>query len=141
MAHNTYRIFFHAVFSTKYRLAILDKTSLATMEETVHALTKELEFGCPAFGGHVDHVHLLLSLPPHKNIAAIIKRIKGRTSRENANIYWQKGYYVETVSPGAVGSVKDYIDNQWTRHEMQQLENTGYFEPKSPESFPPLPPN
>jgi putative transposase len=115
-------------------MPILTRSDLAAIARTIQALAKELSFKCLASGGYVDHLHLLLSMAPHQSLARIIKSIKGRTSRENENLYWQTGYYVETVSVSGVGAVVDYIQNQWQMHNLRRLEDAGFFEPNF---FPP----
>jgi putative transposase len=135
MGHVTYNLYFHVVFSTKKRLRILTKQSLRAINATVRELANEIGFKLIAQGGYEDHLHLLLSLPPQRNLAMVVKRIKGRTSREHANLYWQTGYYAETVSRNGVADLTDYILNQWEKHSLRSLEDAGFFEP----TF--LPPN
>jgi putative transposase len=138
MGHVTYQIYFHVVFSTKRRLPLLTQQMIAAINSTVQDISLELNFRAIAAGGHEDHLHILLSLPPHINLASVIKRIKGRTSRQNGSLYWQTGYYVETVSVSGVGNLVDYILNQWQMHSLRRLEDSGFFEPAF---LPPLPPN
>ena len=128
MSHVTYHIYFHVVFSTKRRLPILSRQTIRIINKTIHELANEIGFRLVASGGYDDHLHLLISLPPHHNVATVIKRIKGRTFRENAGLYWQTGYYAETVSGSGVAALTDYILNQWEKHSLRSLEEAGFFE-------------
>ena len=76
--------------------------------------------------GHVsaDHVHLLLSIPPHMSVSKVMKYLKGATSRKILQEYkrlsrrfwgrhlWARGYFA--VSSGNVTDeiIKMYIENQ-----------------------------
>ena len=127
LPHVTYRLYFHVVFSTKRRLPLLTQGLIADIRNTVQDLSIEIGFQAIATGGYEDHLHLLLSMPPHMNLATVIKRIKGRTSREHENLYWQTGYYAESASDSGVANLTDYIQHQWQKHKLRALEDAGFF--------------
>jgi putative transposase len=78
-AHTVYELHYHFVFSTKYRKPVL-KGEIAT---DVRALIREIcrSNDIEILAGHVrpDHVHLLLSVPPHLAPSRVMQAIKGKT--------------------------------------------------------------
>ena len=114
----------HIIFSTKDRHAFFRDKELR--EEVFHyiaGVTKNL--GCQSIlmGGHIDHVHLLVSLSRTITIADYVKEVK-RVS----NIWlkgkggmlekfaWQNGYAAFSVSESNVGAVANYIQRQEEHH-------------------------
>ncbi len=70
-----------------------------------------------------DHVHELFLLNPKKDIASIIKQVKGSTSHwvNQNNILsekfaWQTGYASYSVSESVKDKVFAYIKNQKSHH-------------------------
>lgn len=58
----------------------------------------------PPTGGYIDHIHLLVAIPPKHSVAGIVKRLKGsssyylNTSGLSAEPFaWQRGYGVLTL--------------------------------------------
>ena len=74
--------------------------------------------------GYLDHVHCLISLQGDQTIAGVMQLIKGESSfwinRERltaGKFAWQDEYFVASVSPSAVESVRDYISRQEEHHK------------------------
>jgi putative transposase len=76
-----------------------------------------------------DHVHLAVSVPPSVAIAAFMKLIKGRSSREvNLNVgapghqlKWQPDYSIDTFAERSLERVVAYVNNQADRHRNNML--------------------
>jgi putative transposase len=76
--------------------------------------------------GHVskDHVHLLVSVPPHLAISKLVQYLKGKSSykmlQENRQIskefwgrhLWGRGYFVATSGNVTDEVIMEYIANQ-----------------------------
>ena len=92
---------------------------------------KELEIEIVETNGAQDHVHMLVKSKPAIAPADIAKNIKGSSSHfinhivlgqdRIRSLYWQDGYGVVSVSPGAVHSVREYIRNQKEHHASNRL--------------------
>lgn len=81
-AHCTYDIKYHLVWITKYcKLVITGQITLRT-RELVRIICQSNEMKILA--GHVgsDHIHLLVSVPPHLSASKLVQYIKGNTSRK-----------------------------------------------------------
>jgi putative transposase len=81
-AHTVYGLHYHFVFTTKYRKPVL----VGEIGQTVRELIREIchSEDIEILEGHVrpDHVHLLLSAPPHLAPSRVMQAIKGKTIAE-----------------------------------------------------------
>jgi putative transposase len=124
MPHSFYKIWIHAIWSTKNREMLIHPK----IEHTLHQFIKEQfkEQGCPVsiINGMPDHIHCLFLMNYNRSISDIIKQIKGSSSHFiNQNNFlpfkfsWQTGYAAFSVSESGVESVYKYIKNQKTHHQ------------------------
>ena len=70
-----------------------------------------------------EHIHMLVSIPPHISVATYMGYVKSKSSLmifdKHANLkykygnrhFWCRGYYVDTVGKYE-NAIKDYIRNQ-----------------------------
>jgi putative transposase len=123
-AHTVFELHYHFVFTTKYRKPVL-RGEVGTR---FRDLTKEIcrTHDIEILKGHVrpDHVHLLLSVPPHIAPSRVMKLIKGKTShhllvdyrRLNKEFWgrhlWARGYFVCSS-----GNVTDEVIRQYLEHQ------------------------
>jgi putative transposase len=79
-AHAVYRLHYHLVFTTKYRKPALRGEVGEQVRELVREACRTLDI--VIVKGHVrpDHVHLMLSVPPHLSPSRVMQSIKGKTS-------------------------------------------------------------
>ena len=85
-AHTVYSLHYHFVFTTKYRKPVL----VGEIGHSVRDLIREIcrSEDIEILQGHVrpDHVHLLLSAPPHLAPSRVMQAIKGKTSITSSKI-------------------------------------------------------
>ena len=79
----------------------------------------------------VDHVYMLLSIPPKYAVSQVVGYIKGKSAIRLARVYgerkqnyvgqhfWARGYFVSTVGRDEQ-VIREYIRNQ--EHEDQRLD-------------------
>ena len=78
-----------------------------------------------------DHIHMLLSAPPHLAPAKLVQFIKGRSSRRLQEEFpelrkrywgqhlWARGYFCATVGAVDEATIKAYIENEkWEKTRM-----------------------
>jgi len=63
-----------------------------------------------------------LSLPAKVSISVTVKNIKGYTSHEIEDLYWQRGYGAFTVDKQSFERIFAYMKNQSKHHEEQSFE-------------------
>jgi putative transposase len=65
-----------------------------------------------------DHVHLLLSIPPHLSVSRAVQYLKGKSSHrrvpvaEEAQHLWSRGYWVATSGNVTDEVWRKYIEDQ-----------------------------
>ena len=72
------------------------------------------------------HIHLLVRSEPLADLAKMVGRMKGVTSRVAkrdaiAPITWADGYDIETVSPGDEMKIRHYLRAQPFRHPGEAI--------------------
>ena len=88
-----------------------------------------------------DHIHMLVSVPPHISISQFMGYIKGKSTLmifdRHANLkykygsrhFWCRGYYVDTVGRNEK-VIKEYIKNQTEEDYMaDQISFKEYMDP------------
>ena len=89
----------------------------------------------------VDHIHMLVSIPPHISVAQFMGYLKGKSTLmifdRHANLkykygsrhFWCPGYYVDTVGKNKQ-AISEYIRNQLVEDEMMdQMTLKEYVDP------------
>ena len=109
--HTVYRTEYHIVWIPKYRRRILNP---GVKEYLIKLLPQVLEMmpGCEIVTHNirVDHIHMVMIIPPSYTVSGVIGRIKGVTASKirkrflwlkklytRENIVWSTGYFVSTV--------------------------------------------
>lgn len=118
-----YRLLYHIVFSTKYRKPHITADIERDVYNTLyHQL---LKYNCfvHRIGGHTDHVHILVEIPPTVALSELIKITKQESSKEirQRNIRmdwagWEEGYGAFTYAKSDIETIKTYICNQKRHH-------------------------
>ncbi|MBD5135469.1 MAG: IS200/IS605 family transposase [Lachnospiraceae bacterium] len=135
-SHCTYDIKYHLVWITKYRkLVITEKIALRT-RELIRIVYQSNEVEILARNVGSDHIHLLVSVPPHLSASKLVQYIKGNTSRKLQMEYkelnrqfwgqhlWARGHFVASSGNVTDEIIKEYIKNQ----DMQERSNSDNFE-------------
>jgi len=123
-SHTVYDIKYHIVWITKYRKAVLrgeiGKRLRELIRQTCEAQEVYIEKGHVA----VDHVHLLLSVPPNIAVSDLVQRLKGRSSRKMLEEFgelrrqfwgqhlWARGYFVASSGNVTDEVIAQYIEMQ-----------------------------
>jgi putative transposase len=79
-SHTTYDCKYHVVWITKYRKPIIPVFLAERIRELIRGICKEHEV--EILKGHIscDHIHLLVSVPPHLAISKLVQYKKGKSS-------------------------------------------------------------
>lgn len=130
MPHSFVNIWIHAVWATKYREPMICDDFEDKLYTFIYFQLKSMGCAVRIVNGMPDHVHCLFSLSRQLSIAAVLKQVKGASSRfVNANKFtpqnfkWQNGYSVFSVSPKDTDRVYKYIKFQKWHHRNIDYEN------------------
>ena len=127
---------YHIVWVPKYRFRILGGEIAAEVAHCLRAFTEQQHSEIVELNIQLDHVHLLVMVPPKISISDFIGTIKGRTAIRVLNKYkrlkkkpywgnhfWAKGYCVDTVGLDAemIRKYVKYQEAQERRAEQNKL--------------------
>ena len=135
-SHCTYDIKYHLVWITKYRKPVITGKIALRARELIRMICQGNEVEILA--GHVgsDHIHLLVSVPPHLSASKLVQYLKGNTPRKLQMEYkgsnkqfwgrhiWARGYFVASSGNVTDDVIKEYIKNQ----DLQEKSNSDNFE-------------
>ena len=129
LSHSKWRCKYHIVFVPKYRRQVIYNQIKVDTGKILQDLCKRKgveileEECCP------DHIHMLVTIPPHMSASRVMGCLKSKSSLmvfdRHANLkykygnrhFWCRGYYVDTVGKYE-NAIKDYIKNQLQENIM-----------------------
>jgi len=123
-AHGAYRHQYHVIWIPKYRRKVL-KTGVKTyVERGIEEISKyHPEIVIESHNVQIDHVHLVIEIPPKYAVATIIGKIKQNSSRKimqrfewlkevyKNGAFWSIGYFSSTVGLDEE-TIKKYVEYQ-----------------------------
>ncbi len=126
--HTKWDCKYHIVFIPKNRRKVLYGELRKYLGEVFRNLAQQKD--CRIEEGHlmVDHVHMMISIPPKHPVSQVVGYIKGKSAIHLARVYserkrnftgqhfWARGYFVSTV-----GRDEEMIRN-YIRHQEQEDE-------------------
>jgi putative transposase len=123
-----WRLFYHAVWGTKNRLALIDPTWEKDLHGYIWGKATALECMPHAIGGMRDHIHVAISIPPKLSVATLIGQLKGASSHHvnkrytDGSFMWQAEYGVLSFSEKSLSRIVDYVNNQKKHHADNTLD-------------------
>ena len=122
-----WRLFYHVVWGTKHRLALIDPAWEANLYGYIRGKATALECIPHAIGGMPDHMHVAISIPPKLCVATLVGQLKGASSHHinekytHGSFIWQAEYGVLSFSEKALPSIAGYINTQKKHHAENTL--------------------
>ena len=124
--HSEWECQYHVVFIPKYRRKAIYGQLRTELGKVFRQLARQKE--CEIEEGHlaVDHVHMLISIPPKYAVAQVVGYIKGKSAihiarnfgeRKRSFVgqhFWARGYFVSTV-----GRDEDRVRAYIRAHEVE----------------------
>ncbi|MCB2289470.1 IS200/IS605 family transposase [Clostridium sp. CS001] len=123
LAHSKWNCKYHIVFAPKYRRQIIYGSIKADIGQILRKLCEHKGVEIIEANACVDHIHMLVSIPPKLSVSSFMGYLKGKSSLmifdRHANLkyrygnrqFWCKGYYVDTVGRNKK-IIEEYIKNQ-----------------------------
>ncbi|MBE0687201.1 MAG: IS200/IS605 family transposase [Anaerolineaceae bacterium] len=110
------RLYYHLVWSTKNRESLITQKLESDLFPYLENKAKNLDCCIFAVNAFFDHIHLIMEIPPKCSIADIVKGLKGASSFDFSDLYWQRGYGVLSISERNLNVAIDYVKNQKDHH-------------------------
>jgi putative transposase len=131
----------YIVFAPKYRRKVIYGAIKKDIGEILRKLCEQKNVEIIEAEVCPDHIHMLVSIPPHISVAEFMVYLKGKSSLmifdRHANLkykygtrsFWCRGYYVDTVRKNKK-VIADYIKNQLEEdYAKDQITMKEYVDP------------
>jgi len=141
LSHSTYRCEHHIVFAPKYRRKAIYGQLRADIGAILRKLCDEKKVEIIEANACPDHIHMLVSIPPHISISQFMGFLKGKSTLmifdRHANLkykygsrhFWCRGYFVDTVGRNEQ-AIKEYIKKQLEEdYTLDQITLKEYIDP------------
>lgn len=110
LSHSIWCCEYHIVWVPKYRYRILTGLIREELCKTIQVYSGRLGCIVEELNIQIDHVHLLIKVPPKRSISELMGYLKGKTAIQIfrqfpdlkrkpywGNHFWSRGYCVDTV--------------------------------------------
>ena len=131
LSHTKWTCQYHVVFIPKYRKKVIYGELRRDLGEVLRRLAQQRESEVEEGQLMVDHVHIMLSIPPKYSVAQVIGYLKGKSAIHIARHYagrprnfvgqhfWARGYFVSTVGRDEQ-AIRTYIREQEQEERRQE---------------------
>jgi len=133
LSHTAWGCKYHVVFIPKCRRRTLYAGLRKHLGEVFRKLAQQRESRVEEGHLMVDHVPMMLAIPPKYSVSQVVGYIKGKSAIHLARVYgerkrnfvgqsfWARGYFVSTVGRDEA-AIREYIRNQEKEDErLDQL--------------------
>lgn len=141
LAHTRWNCKYHIVFAPKYRRKEFYGEKRAEIGKILRELCGWKGVNIIEAEVCVDHIHMLVEIPPKMSVSSFMGFLKGKSSliihERHANLkykygnrsFWCRGYYVDTAGKNTQ-KIAEYIKNQLEEDKLQdQLTFREYEDP------------
>lgn len=130
MPQSLSKLYVHLVFSTKYRMAWLDRAIRYRVHACLASVLRDLASPWVVVGGVEDHVHALFDVGKQTTPVTFVEIAKRESSkyvktlgRKYSEFSWQRGYGMFSVSPFHRDRVEAYVRSQEAHHRLQSFQD------------------
>ena len=134
LSHTKWNCKYHIVFAPKYRRKEFYEARRLEVGQMLRKLCEWKGINIIEAEVCVDHIHMLVEIPPKMSVSGFVGYLKGKSSQmiyeKWANVrfkyrsrtFWCRGYYVDTVGKNTK-KIREYIANQLKEDQVaEQLE-------------------
>jgi putative transposase len=132
LSHAVWYCCYHIVWTPKYRYRVLKEEIKTEVENCIKMFSSQQGCEIVELNVQIDHVHLLILVPPKVSISDLLGILKGRTAIRIfnkfkhlkqkpywGNHFWSKGYCVDTVGLSEE-MVKKYVKYQEEKDKKEE---------------------
>ena len=140
LSHTSWNCKYHVVFAPKYRRKAFYGNRRLEIGKILRKLCEWKGINIIEAEACVDHVHMLLEIPPKMSVSGFMGYLKGKSSlmiyeqwgnmkyKYRNREFWCRGYYVDTVGKNAK-KIEEYIKNQLKEDEVNGQMTIFDFDP------------
>ena len=135
LSHTRWDCKYHIVFSPKFRRKVIYGKLKKDIGKILRELCERKEVEIVEANACVDHIHMLVKIPPKLSVSSFMGYLKGKSTliifERYANLkykygnrtFWCKGYYVSTVGLNKE-KISKYIKEQQEEDMMKDKMTT-----------------
>ena len=139
LSHSKWRCQYHIVFAPKFRRKEVYGKIKVDIGKILRKLCEQKGVEIIQAQACVDHIHMLVIIPPSLSVSQFVGYLKGKSSLmifdRHANLkykygnrhFWCRGYYVDTVGKNAK-KIAEYIKNQLEEDKIGEQMKINYKE-------------
>lgn len=141
-SHVIYKCDYHIVWVPKYRYRILTAEIGKMVDRDIRVLSERLGSEVIELNVRVDHVHLVVSIPPRVSISTYMGTIKGKIAIKMfqsypglkkkpywGNHFWARGYFVNTVGINEE-QIRRYVKYQEEEERKEERDQSDFKAPE-----------
>ena len=104
-------LFYHVILIIEPLEAAITNLLQVVLPDYLAVKSKSLECNILKIGIYGNHLHFIISIPPHLSTIEIINIIKKdsinylKKNIKDVNFDWTEDFYISTISPDDIGSV------------------------------------
>ena len=137
LSHAVWECKYHVVWCPKYRFRILRGEVGRSVREIVRQLCAWKGIKILEGNVQVDHIHLVLSIPPKHSVSEVVGFLKGKSAikmfdqhselkkRYWGRHFWARGYFVNTVGIDE-DLIRRYVKYQEQKEKQEEAERGRY---------------
>jgi len=123
LSHTKWECKYHVIFIPKYRRKVLYGRLRQYLGEVLRRLAEQRQSRIEEGHLMIDHVHMMIAIPPKYAVSQVVGYIKGKSAIHIARTYgerkrnfvgqhfWARGYFVSTVGRDEA-VIREYIRRQ-----------------------------
>ena len=132
LSHTLWYCQYHIVWTPKYRFRILSGQVSEEVSRCIRAFCEHLKCEVVELNIQIDHVHLIVMVPPKTSLSDVVGTIKGRSAIRIfnpfrplkqkpywGNHFWSRGYCVDTIGLDAE-KIRLYVKYQEKRERQAE---------------------
>ena len=134
LSHTIWHCQYHIVWTPKYRLRILTGQVAFEVSRCIRAFSEHKSCEVIELSVQIDHVHLIVLVPPKISISDFLGIVKGRTAIRVmnkfrhlkqkpywGNHFWSRGYCVDTVGLDEE-KIRKYVEYQEKKEQQEETQ-------------------
>ncbi len=138
LSHVIYRCIYHIVWAPKYRYRVLEGLVKDSLSKDIPMLLEWKSCEMIEMNIQIDHVHLIVSVPPRMSISQLMGVLKGKTAIKIfksypqlkmkpywGNHFWSRGYCVDTIGLDE-DKIKKYVKYQKEQEQLEEQQQLNF---------------
>jgi putative transposase len=122
-----WRLYYHLIWATSKREPMLTEEIEERLFPYLVHKASHLNMSVIAINGWLDHVHLVVAIPPSLAVADAVGRLKGASSHYlsytiglGRSFSWQRGYGALSLDERRLPEVQQYVARQKEHHQLKE---------------------